>query len=42
MDAILQPIPVALPYGLQLSALEPGEQGLDVVVDATDVTFPTR
>lgn len=42
VDAILQPIPVALPYGLQLSALEPGEQGLDVVVDATDVTFPTR
>lgn len=42
VDAILQPIPVALPYGLELTSLAPGEQGLDVVVDATRVTFPSR
>ena len=40
VDALLTPVPVELPYGINLDALAPGEQGLDVTVDATDVTFP--
>lgn len=40
VDMLLSPVPVQLPYGIKLDALAPGEQGLDVTVDATDVTFP--
>lgn len=40
VDMILKPVAVQLPYDLKLDGLAPGEQGLDVTVDATDVTFP--
>ena len=40
VDMVLQPVAVQLPYGLRLDGLAPGEQGLDVTVNATDVTFP--
>ncbi len=40
VDMILKPVAVQLPYDLKLDALAPGDQGLDVTVDATNVSFP--
>lgn len=40
VDAILKPVAVALPHGIMLHGLAPGAQGLDVTVNATDVSFP--
>lgn len=40
VDAILHPVAVQLPHDLKLDGLAPGEQGLDVMVNATGVSFP--
>lgn len=41
VDAIIRPIAVQLPYGIKLDGLTPADQGLQITVDASGVTFPS-